>query len=113
MVIHFDTYMSFQISAMLTDGGSTSRNSAVNATITVNVIRNDYTPQFVGAPYSGSLDQNTQQQPNFVIFQVTATDEDPSVSSPFMSSLMYIYFVGIQFFVTGIFIALMNSFLKM
>ena len=69
-----------QFSAWLSDGGSTSKISPVNATITVTVIRNDYTPQFQNLPYSGSLDENNQQS-GFVIFQATATDNDPSVSN--------------------------------
>ena len=64
---------------MLTDGGSTPKMSPVNATITINVIRNDFTPQFQGLPYIGDLDENIQQS-GFVVFKASATDGDPSVS---------------------------------
>lgn len=75
-----------QFSAWLSDGGSTSKTSPVNATITVTVIRNDHTPQFQNLPYTGSLDENNQQS-GFVIFQATATDNDPSVSNINSSSI--------------------------
>ena len=63
--------------ALRDDDPVSPRNAAVNAFVTVNIIRNENTPYFVNLPCDVTLNQNIQNQ---FLTQVTAQDDDSAVS---------------------------------
>ena len=58
----------------MTLGDQAGRNNANTATLTINVIRNQFTPYFLSEPYSVVINENVGTQQN--IYQVTARDDD-------------------------------------
>ena len=61
------------------DGGSPPRTATATVTLTVNVYRDQFTPQFTNvASYPQTIDENTAV--NSIITRVTATDGDRIVS---------------------------------
>ena len=60
------------------DNGNPPLSAAVNAFVTINVIRNNFEPQFVHGSCDRDLSQNTNIGAS--ITQVAATDADAAVS---------------------------------
>ena len=72
-------FCSLQLQVALRDDAPTNPLSAdVNAFVTVNIIRNENTPYFVGQSCDVSLSQNINT--NQFLTQVTAQDNDSPVS---------------------------------
>ena len=58
----------------MTLGDQAGRNNLNTATLTINVIRNQFTPYFINEPYSVVINENSGTLQN--IYQVTARDDD-------------------------------------
>ena len=73
------------------DGGSPPRTATATVTLTVNVYRDQFTPQFTNvASYPQTIDENTAV--NSIITRVTATDGDRIVSHVVWISLLSSFF---------------------
>ncbi|KAJ8319080.1 hypothetical protein KUTeg_004171 [Tegillarca granosa] len=66
--------------ANLQDGGDPPRRANNNASITVNVIRNQHTPYFLNEPYRKDLEQNIG--PGVFVLKISANDDDQA-GTPF------------------------------
>lgn len=64
------------------DNGTPQRSAARNAFVTINVLRNQYTPFFINEPYRVDLGSNIGISTS--IIDVTARDLDSPVSATFM-----------------------------
>lgn len=65
-----------------TDQGSSPRSASQPATVTINVIRNQFPPVFVNTPYATSLPFTVAAGSS--VYNVNATDADTRVSNPFI-----------------------------
>ena len=63
---------------MATDLGVPPRQSAIQAAVTINVVRNQNTPFFINRPYAALIDQNLTI--GSTVFQIEADDGDTKVS---------------------------------
>ena len=64
----------FQLTVALED--QAGRNNINTATLTINVIRNQFTPFFINDPYQVAITEGVGLSPS--IYQVTARDNDPT-----------------------------------
>ncbi|KAL5018742.1 hypothetical protein ScPMuIL_004464 [Solemya velum] len=74
------TIDTFTTSVSLRDDGKPSRFAVSEASVTVNIIRNDNTPYFLNIPYFKNVDQTLNQ--GVSILTATARDNDPG-NTPF------------------------------
>ena len=72
------------------DNGSPARFAQVNAFVTINVIRNNFVPQFVSGNCNRDLSQNTAIFTS--VTQVSATDGDAVVRQVIFLFLSICYF---------------------
>ena len=63
-----------QVTIRLRDGGTPARYSQREATLTVNVLRNDHIPQFANSSYETTI--RSDKRSGSSVFRVTATDLD-------------------------------------
>lgn len=66
----------YRFNVVARDGG---QRSTTSATVIINVIRNKFTPQFVGTPYTTVIPFTVGG--GFTVFSVNATDADADVSN--------------------------------
>lgn len=75
-------FMYIQAVVAVNDNGTPQRSAARNAFVTINVLRNQYTPFFINEPYRVDLGSNIGISTS--IIDVTARDLDSPVSATFM-----------------------------
>jgi hypothetical protein len=68
----------FQMTVFARDFGTPQLQSLESATVTINVIRNNFGPVFQNTPYAREISQSIATGTS--VFRVNATDADTSVS---------------------------------
>lgn len=70
-------FLTLQLSVVVSDTGVPSLTSSQRASVIINVIRNQFPPNFISTPYATTINRTVLQGTN--IFTVSAVDQDTQV----------------------------------